>query len=51
MQIEFFSKLIIKVSHNGSFDAKMKTLETIEHAQIECFILIIRVPYVSSIDV
>ena len=29
----------------------MKTLETTEHAQIEVFILIIRVPHVSSIDV
>ena len=29
----------------------MKTLETIEHAQIEFFILIITVPHVSLIDV
>ena len=28
----------------------MKTLETTEHAKIEVFILIIRVPHVSSVD-
>ena len=44
-QIEFFLKLIIRVLHNGLFDAWMKTLETIEHAQIKFFILIIRVPH------
>ena len=49
--MSFFPKLIIKVPHNGSFDAKMKTLETFEDAQTEFFILIIRVPHVSSIDV
>ena len=43
--------LIIRLPHKGSFDAQMKTLETIEHAQIELFILIIRVPHVSLIDV
>ena len=41
----------MKTPHNGLFDAEMKTLETIEHAQIELFILIIRLPHVSSIDV
>ena len=39
------------VPHNGLFDAQMRTLETIEHAQIEFFILIIRVPHISAIDV
>ena len=48
---KFFPKLIIKVPHNGSFDAQIKTLETIEPVQIEYFILIIRVLDVSSIDV
>ena len=48
---EFFHKLIIRVPHNGLFDASMKTLETIDRAQIEFFVLIIRVPHVSSIDV
>ena len=51
MQVEFFPKLIISVLHNDLFDASMKTLETIEHAQIEFFILIIRAPHVRSIDV
>ena len=51
VQIEFFPKLIVKVPHNGSFDAQMKTPETIEHAQTELFILIIRIPHVSSTDV
>ena len=42
----FFPKLIIRVPHNGLFDAEMKTLETIENAQVEFFfILIIRVPH------
>ena len=50
-QNEFFPKLIIKVSHIGSFDALIKILETTVHAQIELFILIISVPTVSSIDV
>ena len=50
-KLSFFPKLIIKVPHNGSFDAEMKTPETIEHAKIEFFILIIKVPHVSSIDV
>ena len=50
-KMSFFPKLIIKVSHNGSFDALIKILETTEHAQIELFILIISVPTVSSIDV
>ena len=36
---------------NGLFDASMKTLETIEHAEIKFFILIISVPHVSSTDV
>ena len=43
--------MIFRVPHNGSFDASMKPLETIEHAQIEFFILIIRAPHVRSIDV
>ena len=47
----FFPKLIIKVPHNGLFDAKIKTLEAIKHAEMELFILIIRVPHVSSTDV
>ena len=42
--------MIIRVPHNGLIDAKAKTLETVEHAQIELFILIIKVPHVSSID-
>ena len=50
-QIEFFPKLIIRVRHNGSIDALMKTLETIEHAQIDFFILIIRIPHDSLIEV
>ena len=49
--LEFFPKLIIRVPHNGSFDAQIKTLETIEQAKIEFFILIVRVPHVSLIDV
>ena len=48
-KMSFFPKLIIKVSHNGSFDALIKILETTEHAQIELFILIISVPTVSSL--
>ena len=47
-QIEFFPKLSIMVPDNDLFDAQMKTLETIEHAQIEVLILIIGVPHVSS---
>ena len=43
--------LIDRIPHNGLFAAKMKTLEAIEHAQIDFFILIIRVPHASSIDV
>ena len=50
-QIKFFPKLTIRVPHNGLFDAQMKILETIEHAQIEFFIMIIIAPHVSSIDV
>ena len=48
---QLFPKLIIRVPHNGLFDTYKKTLETIEHAQIEFFILIIRVSHVSSINV
>ena len=44
-------KLIIRVPHNGFFDASVKTLEAIEHIQIDFFILIIRVPHVGSADV
>ena len=51
MQVEFFPKLIISVLHNDLFDTSMKTLETIKHAQIEFFILIIRAPHISSIGV
>ena len=44
--------LIIRVPPNStSFDALMKIFETIEHAQIEFFILIIRVPHIRLIDV
>ena len=43
--------LIIRVPHKGLFDAQMKTIETIEHVQIEFFILIIRVPHFSSTDI
>ena len=38
------------VPDNDLFDAQMKTLETIEHAQIEVLILIIGVPHVSSCE-
>ena len=50
-QIEFFPKLVIRVPHNGLFNAQMKTLETIVHAEFEFFISILRVPHVSSIEV
>ena len=36
---------MIRVSHNGLFDVQMKILEIIDHAQVEFFILIIKVPY------
>ena len=49
-QIEFFPMLIIRVPHNGLFDAQIKTRETIEHAQIEFFIFIIRILHVRSVD-
>ena len=39
------------VPHNGSFDAWIETVETTEHAEIEFFILTIRVPQDSSFDV
>ena len=42
-------KLIIRVPNNGSFDAQIKILETIENVQIELyFILTIAVPHVGS---
>ena len=41
-----FPKLITRVSHNGTFDALIETLETMSmHAQIEYFILTIRTPH------
>ena len=51
-KLSFFPMLIIRVPPNStSFDALMKIFETIEHAQIEFFILIIRVPHIRLIDV
>ena len=42
-------KVIIRAPNNDSFDAQIKTLETIENVQIELyFILTIGVPHVGS---
>ena len=44
-------KVIIRAPNNDSFDAQIKTLETIENVKIELyFILTIGVPHVGSFD-